>query len=42
MSAAVVHHLAYRAPLPEGHRFPMAKFGRLFDVLVAENVVIAE
>ena len=41
MSLPVVHHPAYRAPLPDGHRFPMAKFGRLFDVLVAEGVIAA-
>ena len=41
MSLPVVHHPAYCAPLPEGHRFPMAKFGRLFEVLVAEGVVAA-
>jgi acetoin utilization deacetylase AcuC-like enzyme len=29
----VVHHPEYVAPLPPGHRFPMAKYGRLFEVL---------
>jgi acetoin utilization deacetylase AcuC-like enzyme len=29
----VVHHPGYVAPLPDGHRFPMAKYGRLIEVL---------
>ena len=36
---AVVHHPAYRADMPAGHRFPMDKFGRLADRLLAEGVV---
>ena len=34
MQPLVVHHPAYVAPLPEGHRFPMPKFGALFRRLV--------
>ena len=30
MRAPVVHHPAYTAPLPQAHRFPMAKFAALF------------
>ena len=41
MSLAIVHHPAYRATLPHGHRFPMAKFARLFDVLIADGVLAA-
>ncbi|MDX6750290.1 histone deacetylase, partial [Geminicoccaceae bacterium 1502E] len=29
----LVHHPAYVAPLPEGHRFPMRKYARLMDLL---------
>ena len=35
----VVHHPAYRAEMPAGHRFPMDKFARLADLLLAEGVV---
>jgi len=35
----VVHHPAYVAPLPSGHRFPMGKFGRLMARLLADRVV---
>jgi len=38
----VVFHPAYVAPLPSDHRFPMEKFGRLFERLVAEGVVTVE
>jgi acetoin utilization deacetylase AcuC-like enzyme len=36
----IVHHPAYAAPLPDGHRFPMAKFARLMGHLLAEGVVV--
>jgi acetoin utilization deacetylase AcuC-like enzyme len=32
----------YTLPLPEGHRFPMAKYELLHEQLVRENVVIPE
>ncbi len=35
----VVHHPAYRAEMPDGHRFPMDKFARLADLLLREGVV---
>ena len=35
----VVHHPAYRAAIPAGHRFPMDKFARLADLLLADGVV---
>jgi acetoin utilization deacetylase AcuC-like enzyme len=38
----VVHHPAYVAPMPAGHRFPMAKFGRLMSVLLEDGVVTPE
>ncbi len=38
----VVHHPAYVAPMPAGHRFPMAKFGRLMAVLLEDGVVAPE
>ncbi len=39
MRLPVVHHPAYAAPLPPGHRFPMAKYARLMAHLLAEHVV---
>ena len=39
MPLPIVHHPAYVAPMPAGHRFPMAKFGRLMALLLAEEVV---
>ena len=42
MALPVVFHPAYVAPLPADHRFPMEKFGRLFERLVADGVVTAE
>ena len=34
----IVHHPAYRAETPAGHRFPMAKFARLAEVLIEEGL----
>jgi len=39
MPLPVVHHPAYVAPLPSGHRFPMAKFGRLMELLLEDRVI---
>jgi len=39
MSLPVVHHPAYRAPMPAGHRFPMGKYGRLMAYLLEHDVV---
>jgi acetoin utilization deacetylase AcuC-like enzyme len=39
----VVHHASYSAPvMPRGHRFPMAVFERVRELLVAEGVVDAD
>lgn len=38
MPVPIVHHPGYVAPLPAGHRFPMAKFGRLIEELRAGGV----
>lgn len=34
----IVHHPAFRAEMPAGHRFPMDKFSRLASLLEAEGV----
>jgi acetoin utilization deacetylase AcuC-like enzyme len=39
MSLPIVHHPAYVAPMPPGHRFPMGKFGRLMAHLLEERMV---
>src|SRR3712207_3578297 len=41
MALAIVHHPAFDAPLPAGHRFPMSKFRRLAEILVEEGIVTA-
>jgi acetoin utilization deacetylase AcuC-like enzyme len=35
----IVHHASYTADTPDSHRFPMRKFARLADVLVADGLV---
>jgi acetoin utilization deacetylase AcuC-like enzyme len=39
MALPIVHHPAYIAPMPPGHRFPMGKFGRLMAHLLEDGVV---
>jgi acetoin utilization deacetylase AcuC-like enzyme len=39
MRLPVVHHPAYRAAIPPGHRFPMAKYSRLMAHLLEDDVV---
>jgi acetoin utilization deacetylase AcuC-like enzyme len=39
MALPIVHHPAYVAPMPAGHRFPMGKFGALMAYLLAQRVV---
>jgi acetoin utilization deacetylase AcuC-like enzyme len=39
MSLPIVFHPAYEAALPEGHRFPMRKYGRLAEILAAQGLV---
>jgi acetoin utilization deacetylase AcuC-like enzyme len=38
MTLPVIYHPHYVAPLPEGHRFPMSKFQRLYDLLLKDEV----
>jgi acetoin utilization deacetylase AcuC-like enzyme len=38
MLPPIVHHPAYRAEMPEGHRFPMDKFSQLAALLEAEGL----
>jgi acetoin utilization deacetylase AcuC-like enzyme len=38
MSVPIVYHPDYVTPLPDAHRFPMAKFRLLHDLLLADRV----
>lgn len=38
MDLPIVYHPDYVSPLPPGHRFPMAKFGQLYETLIATGV----
>lgn len=38
MAPPFVYHPGYVTPLPEGYRFPMAKFGRLYQYLLAQSL----
>lgn len=38
MSPPIVHHPAFRAEMPEGHRFPMDKFSRLAALIEREGL----
>ena len=39
MSLPVVYHPDYTSSLPPGHRFPMPKFGKVYDCLVRNGIV---
>ncbi|MXN65936.1 histone deacetylase [Stappia sp. GBMRC 2046] len=39
MPLPIVHHPAFRAELPQGHRFPMNKFRRVAEILVEDGIV---
>jgi acetoin utilization deacetylase AcuC-like enzyme len=41
MDLPLIYHPDYVAPLPAGHRFPMAKFKKLYELLLADGVVTA-
>ena len=40
MDLPFVYHPDYVVPLPAGHRFPMAKFGMLYETLLADGVAL--
>lgn len=42
MDLPIIYHRDYVAELPEGHRFPMAKFGMLYEMLLADGVALKE
>ncbi|WP_427160315.1 histone deacetylase family protein [Aliinostoc sp. HNIBRCY26] len=42
MDLPIIYHSDYVAPLPEGHRFPMAKFQLLYELLLTDGVAHLE
>ena len=42
MSLPIVHHPAYDAAFDAGHRFPMAKFSRLAEILAEDGLVATD
>ncbi|BBD61999.1 histone deacetylase/AcuC/AphA family protein [Nostoc sp. HK-01] len=42
MHLPIIYHPNYVAPLPEGHRFPMSKFSKLYELLLKDGVAQAE
>ncbi len=38
MRLPIVHNPDHLAPLPPGHRFPMAKFARTYDLLIRDGI----
>lgn len=38
MNLPIVYHPNYVTPLPPGHRFPMSKFGKIYEVLLSEGI----
>ncbi|MGB5963550.1 MAG: histone deacetylase [Coleofasciculaceae cyanobacterium] len=38
MDLPIIYHPDYVAPIPEGHRFPMPKFGQLYQLLLTDSV----
>jgi acetoin utilization deacetylase AcuC-like enzyme len=42
MDLPIIYHPDYVTELPEGHRFPMAKFSLIYDLLLADGVANLE
>jgi len=38
----IVYHPHYVAPLPQGHRFPMIKFQKLYELLLKDSILTPE
>lgn len=41
MDLPIIYHPDYVAPLPPGHRFPMGKFGQLYELLLKQGIATA-
>ena len=42
MMIPIVYHPHYVAPLPQGHRFPMVKFQKLYELLLKDGILTPE
>jgi acetoin utilization deacetylase AcuC-like enzyme len=42
MNLPIIYHPDYVAPLPDGHRFPMAKFRELYQLLLSDRIAQPE
>jgi acetoin utilization deacetylase AcuC-like enzyme len=42
MMIPIVYHPHYVAPLPQGHRFPMIKFQKLYELLLKDGILTPE
>ncbi|MBE9129018.1 MULTISPECIES: histone deacetylase [unclassified Coleofasciculus] len=42
MDLPIIYHPDYVAPLPERHRFPMPKFGKLYELLLTDSIATPE
>ena len=42
MMIPIVYHPHYIAPLPQGHRFPMVKFQKLYELLLKDGILTPE
>lgn len=42
MNLPIVYHRDYVAPLPDGHRFPMPKFGMLYEMILRDGITAPE
>ena len=38
MDLPIIYHPDYVTPLPPGHRFPMSKFGQLYELLLTDGI----
>lgn len=42
MDLPIIYHPDYVVPLPEGHRFPMPKFGKLYELILGDRIATPE
>ncbi len=42
MNLPIVYHPDYVTPLPPGHRFPMSKFGKIYETLLKDGLISPE
>ena len=42
MTLPLIYHPDYVTPLPEGHRFPMPKFGKVYESLIKDGIATVD